>query len=78
MKFQTIRDFMNTFCKARSLSARIDGVPRNAAGATSPIGRNYLNFDYPSSLWLDQTIGFRDNDLEMWHWKKIMRSLIED
>ena len=77
MKFQNIRDFMNTLCIVRSLNARIDGVRRNAAGV-APIDRNFLNFDYPSSLWLDQTIGFRDNDLEMWHWKKIMRSLLED
>jgi hypothetical protein len=78
MKFQTIRDFMNTFPQVRSLNARIDGVRRYAAGVASPIRRNFLNLDYPAPLWLDQAIGFRDDDLEMKHWQKIMRSLLED
>jgi hypothetical protein len=78
MKFQTIRDFMNTFHQVRSRNAGVDGVRCNAAGAASPIRRNFFNFGHPRALWLDQAIGFRDDDLEMKHWKKIMRSLLED
>ncbi len=78
MKIQTIRNFMNTFRQVRSLNAGNYGVRLNAAGAAYSIRRNFLNPGYPAPLWLDQTIGFRDDDLEMKHWKKIMRSLLED
>jgi len=70
---------MNTFRKARSLDVKMDG--RGDTGMARATCQNCLNPDYPAPLWLKaraQTIDFRHNDLEKTHWKKILRSILED
>jgi hypothetical protein len=40
-----------------------------------------LNRGSPAPLWLKaraRTIGFRRDDLERTHWKKLSRSMVED
>lgn len=70
---------MNTLRKTRSLNAKMDG--RGETGMARATCQNFLNLDYPAPLWLKaraQTIDFQRNDLEKMHWKKILRSILED
>ena len=50
------------------------GVPWNTF-------RIFLNRGSPAPLWLKaraRTIGFRRDDLERTHWKKVSHSMVED
>jgi hypothetical protein len=63
-------------CETERVDLRHDG-----GGFAWNAFRIFLNRGTPAPLWLKargRTIGFRRDDLERTHWKKVSRSMIVD
>ena len=59
---------------------RVD-LRHNDVGVAWNAFRIFLNRGNPAPLWLKaraRTIGFRRDDLERTHWKKVSRSMVVD
>jgi hypothetical protein len=72
---------MNTLLEAPAReSERVDLRDDNVGVAWNAF-RIFLNRGSPAPLWLKaraRTIGFRQDDLERTHWKKLSQSMVED
>jgi len=72
---------MNTLLEAPARAAAKMDFRRDDTGFAWNAFRIFLNQGSPPPLWLkarDRTVGFRPDDLERTHWKKVSRSMVAD
>ena len=72
---------MNILFEAPARETERVHLRRDDAGVAWNAFRIFLNRGSPAPLWLKaraRTIGFRRDDLERTHWKKVSRSMVVD
>ena len=72
---------MNTVLETPALQTDRVDLRQDDAGVAWNAFRIFLNRGSPAPLWLkarSRTIGFRPDDLERTHWKKVSRSMVVD
>jgi len=72
---------MNTLLEAPARETERVDLRHDGVGVAWNAFRIFLNQGSPAPLWLKaraRTIGFRRDDLERTHWKKVWRSMVVD
>jgi hypothetical protein len=72
---------MNALIEAPLQKAQIGNAHHDSIEVVQRTLRFFLNHGCPTPLWhkaITQTIGFRRDELERTHWKKVWRSMFVD
>ena len=72
---------MNTLLEAPANEAEAVDLRHDDIGVANKEYRDFLNQGSPVPLWLKaraRTIGFRRDDLERMHWKKVWHSMVDN